>query len=120
MCVFITGEQLENRDFNYDCLNAGGVYQMFICGDKGTMFYFGQTSNFEKRFIDHLNDLCDNSHFNYRVQDAFNKSGGVRSIRFQTLDICKSKKERLRIEQKYISKFDTCLNISGKCGKIFV
>lgn len=49
-----------------------GIYKLSF--DDGT-FYVGQSLDISNRYREHLNNLYNNTHFNYKVQAAYNKCG---------------------------------------------
>lgn len=84
----------------------------------GEEVYFGQTQNYLNRVYRHLNQLVTNSHYNTRLQGAYNMTKS-----FSTHILFESKNlEMLQsIEKDYIDKNPGCCNNKtkrslGNCG----
>ena len=50
-----------------------GIYALWF--EESSMVYIGQSSNITRRFNEHIRDLKSNSHYNYKIQDEFNRYG---------------------------------------------
>ncbi len=48
-----------------------GIYSLYW--EEPDLIYIGLSENIERRFKEHLQKLCGNKHYNYKVQNAYNK-----------------------------------------------
>lgn len=85
-----------------------GIY--LLSWDTADLYYVGQSTNIERRFIAHKSTAKHNKHRNYKVQDAFNTYG---EPTLTILDICEI--DELDSKEKYwVNEFksSSLLNIS--------
>ena len=62
--------------------------------------YIGQTSNFNKRFKEHYNNLVANRHVNHHLQNAWNKYGSENFI-FIIIEFCENNVNLLTKREQY-------------------
>jgi hypothetical protein len=95
--------------------NNSCIYKIF-CKDKEIEdIYIGSTTNFSKRKKSHKNH-CNNpndSHYNIKVYQFIRDNGGWSNWDMIILEEvnCENKLELLKIERKYIEKYNSLLNI---------
>ena len=83
--------------------NGSGIYS--ITNILNNNKYIGSTSNFRKRYRQHLYDLNNNIHHNKHLQNVYNKYGS-KIFKFVILERCENIKDTLiYLEQKYLNEF---------------
>ncbi len=82
-----------------------GIYALYW--EKPDQVYIGQTINLKRRKYDHLSQLRDNTHENYKVQETYSRYGQPEII---VLQECR-KEELNRLEAEWAKEFDNLLNI---------
>jgi hypothetical protein len=83
-----------------------GIYKLNV----GNLYYIGSSTNLAGRKRNHIKDLQQNKHKNYRLQNEYNRS---KQIEFTILTVCEWHETRI-IEQDYLDRyFDAprCANI---------
>jgi len=83
-----------------------GIYSLYW--EEPDLIYIGQSQNIEQRFIIHLRSMNNKSHFNYKVQDTYNKYGEPQT---SILEVC-TQSELNNLEIYYIAEFTGILNIT--------
>ena len=74
---------------------------------KNGKVYIGSSLNVERRFAEHKNDLFNNRHHSYKMQNDFNITKNISEFNFEIIEeIIGSKQELFRKEQFYIDKYD--------------
>jgi len=91
----------------------GGVYS--IKNSINNKLYIGSTSNFKRRFKEHLKKLEHNKHHNILLQRFVNKYG-ISTIQFEILS--EQIENRLVIEQRYLDTCEDLYNLSRLAGKV--
>lgn len=98
---------------------SGGIYRIVIIRPDGDLFYIGQSVRMFQRKYDHLKTLRNRTHYNQRLQDAFDKYGED-AFQFEPILICNP--DMLSIYEQaifdfYASKFGirSLLNIQREC-----
>lgn len=89
-----------------------GIYKLTITRPDGSeLFYYGQSQDLRARERGHINTARIKKHRNPRVQNAFDKYGGMT---FEV--VCRAPVDRLDwLEQKFLDRYwgtDGCLNIA--------
>lgn len=91
---------------------VGGIYK--IENLLNGKVYIGSSSNIYNRWIYHFRTLKDNKHYNYHLQQAFNKYGEhnfnfsvIEIIKNEFDDLNKYKKELISRETFYIKKYES-------------
>lgn len=87
-------------EYKYRKLN--GIY--IIKNTLDDRVYIGECTNFYKRYGRHLSQLCNNKHFNIKLQNFVNKYG-VDKLEFDILEICDDNK--IDREIYYIQKYNS-------------
>lgn len=88
-----------------------GIYS--ITNLVNDIVYIGSaTTSFHKRWREHINDLKNGRHFNYKLQKAFDDFG-IDNLNFKILEVC-NKKHCIVREQYYL---DTILFANEDSGK---
>jgi len=82
-----------------------GIYK--ITNIKNNKIYVGSSSNLNRRYYHHINDLINNKHFNIHLQRSFNIDG-EESFNFEIIEYCKY--GVLVEREEYYIKFLNCLN----------
>ena len=90
-----------------------GIYKLTITRPDGSeLFYYGQSQDLQKRMRQHVNTARAKTHRNPRIQNAFDKYGGMT---FEV--VCRAPVDRLDwLEQKFLDRYwgtAGCLNIAG-------
>lgn len=85
-----------------------GIYK--ISNIINNRIYIGSTYNISARFSAHKSSLRKNKHYNYKLQNDWNKSKGDNFI-FEIIELC-TKHMCLQREQFYIEKLNPYYNIS--------
>lgn len=62
-----------------------GIYALYW--EEQDLIYIGQSVNIEKRFKEHLRNLENNNHPNYRVQNTYNILGSPKEILLEVTEI---------------------------------
>lgn len=89
-------------------MQKSGVYKLYF---PDGYFYIGQSTDISRRIKEHYSSLINNTHFNYRLQDKYNKCNILPAA--ETLVLC-SISELNDTEDKYINLEDPlCLNIKA-------
>jgi len=86
-----------------------GIYKIKI----GNFIYIGSSKDLIKRKRDHLNKFKSNSHYNSKLQSAYNK---YQNFEFEVIELC-IPEERLNYEQKWIDSIwenKNCANLRKK------
>lgn len=79
------------------------IYKLYFA-DNEEKCYIGSTKDFKNRYINHLINLLQKTHYNKLLQLDFNKKG-VLMLRWEVLEEdIENTKERLRKESEYIRK----------------
>lgn len=91
-----------------------GIYKIESNNDL-SKFYIGSSVNITKRWGEHLSALNSNRHFNYKLQDYYNKYPNE-NFKFSILEEC-SIDNLLKREQFYIDKLEPYFNIRLKIGQ---
>jgi hypothetical protein len=87
-------------------MSISGIYALSFNG--GEAIYVGQSQDIEKRTRSHLRELTKSKHYNYKIQDAYNKFGTPEII---ILEECPcDTKVLIRAENFWIDEFDSCRN----------
>lgn len=91
------------KDGQYQFRDGSGIYA--IVNLLNNKKYVGSTKSLRKRYRQHLNDLVQNKHFNYHIQQSVNKYG-IDKFNFIILERCDDVFDTLKfLEQKYINSF---------------
>jgi group I intron endonuclease len=91
-----------------------GIYKLIFISGK---YYIGQSLNLAARHKEHVRSLSTETHFNYKVQEQFNKFGYPEFIILQNCAI----KDLSELETKYIDLKDpNCLNIINGSPNQFI
>ena len=87
---------------------SSGIYKIAnkITGD----FYIGSAINYEVRISVHKNHLKHNKHHNPYLQRIFNKYG-FENLSFELIEMVDSKKDLIKMEQKYLDELNPKYNI---------
>lgn len=87
---------------------------MSICGiyalsfNNGDHVYIGQSQNIHVRISRHMREMQQQKHYNYRVQNAYNKYGLPEAV---VIEKCTPNAELLNAKENFwIDEFDSCLN----------
>lgn len=86
----------------YNLRKLNGIY--IIRNTIDDRVYIGECKNFYKRYGRHLSQLCNNKHFNKKLQSFVNKYG-IESLTFDILEIVDE--NRIDREIYYIKKFNS-------------
>lgn len=89
----------------YNLRKLNGIY--IIRNTIDNRVYIGECKNFYKRYGRHLSQLCNNKHFNKKLQSFVNKYG-VETLTFDILEIVDE--NRVDREIYYIKKFNSIDN----------
>lgn len=92
-----------------------GIYK--ITNIKNNKVYIGESIDIRKRWLEHLEELKNNKHINYKLQKDYNIFG-KENFKFEIIDICDIEKVDIKIkkcllliyENKYIKKYDSINN----------
>ena len=82
-----------------------GIYALYW--EEQDLIYIGQSKEIERRLRDHLKQLRDNNHYNYKVQGTFNTYGKPDCI---VIEKCSILELDLK-EIQWIKEFSATLNI---------
>ncbi len=81
--------------------NRSGIYQ--IRCTKNNQKYIGQAKNIDVRWKQHVKELDDNEHHNYRLQNDWNKYG-KKAFKFSIIEVCRvselDEREAIWIEKR--------------------
>jgi len=91
-----------------------GIYG--IINETNNLIYIGESNNIERRWEEHIDDLNNNSHCNYKLQTAWN-TYGKDNIRFELLEEIqsldspyKTTMQLIYLEGKYIDQYNSIIN----------
>ena len=93
-----------------------GIYKLI--NNKNNKVYVGQSVNIEQRFKDHINNLRNNNHYAYKLQNFYNQNKNLKSfkITYEILEIVDNKKHLNSREQYYIQLYDSHKNGYNSIG----
>lgn len=77
------------------------------------MVYFGSTKDFKARKKQHLEDLFNKKHHNYKLQKDFDKFG-IQSFKFEIVQYFSNQKDMLIHEYQLINSISKVYNIQKK------
>ena len=80
-----------------------GIYM--IKNTENGKVYIGSSKNVCRRWNNHMSELFQRIHKNYKLQDDFDKYG-IEKFTFSVLEVVKSYKNLLRIEQNHLDLID--------------
>jgi group I intron endonuclease len=75
--------------------------------------YFGSTKDFKARKKQHLEDLFNKKHHNYKLQRDFDKFG-AKSFKFEVVQYFNNQKDMLIHEYQLINSIDNVYNVQKK------
>lgn len=87
-------------------MSISGIYALNF--NNGTSIYVGQSQDINTRISRHMREMQQQKHYNYRVQEAYNKFGIPEAVILEQC-ICNEKTLNDR-ENFWIDEFDSCRN----------
>ena len=92
-----------------------GIYG--IINKVNNLIYIGESNNIERRWDEHIDELNNNTHYNYKLQTTWN-TYGKDNFRFEILEEIqnidnssyKTTMQLIYVEGKYINQYDSIAN----------